>query len=262
MTSSAIETLKTQDIATKDELTALHPALGRGYASVQVKERNDLAYVELTPSGRRPIDLSTVPPGKVVHLDVHVQDRVDTVKLVGLRTGCVVALTLVDRPSSQHVKTLELHDCSGQVRVVSTMRGVHLVRTTSDVAVMAGDAEHTPGVETPGPGEDADSEDRQMPSREPGSVVLLKDVELTVAEPLVDAPLLLDGGTALLQDRVDRVFVVSAGELDDLGGSSGNRVEKLTIAGNASLTLGPLLATRSRRTLSGCRGIRRTYPDS
>jgi hypothetical protein len=268
MMSSAIAAWKTRKDATKDELTALHSALGTGYASVQVKEVDKLAYIELTPSGRRPIDLSTVPPGKVVNLDVHVHAKVDTVKLVGLRAGCVVALTLVDRPTSQDVKTLELHDCSGQVRVVSTMRGVHLVCTTSDVVKATPEGGHTPGAEPgdangEGASEDAHGEDDKLSVRDPGSVVLLKDVELTVAEPLTGTVLLLDGGTALLQARVDHVSVVSSGEIDDLSGTSGNRIEQLSIAWDASLTLGPDLPQIG--TIAGVEGARPTlslYPRS
>lgn len=256
MTSSAIAAWKTQDVATEDELAELVPSLGGGYANAKVQEADGLAYIALTPSGPKSIDLSTMPPGKVVHLHVQVHFRVDRVKLAGLRAGSVVALTLVDLPSTQDVKTLELHDCSGQVRVTTTLRGVHLVRTSSEPVSASPDADRAAAGAKAGGASGKNSEEDQVPVPDPGSVVLLKDVELTVAEPLTGTVLLLDGGSALLQDRVDHMLVVSSGEVDDLGGTGGNRIEQLGIAWDASLTMGPDLPQIG--TIVGVEGARPT----
>jgi hypothetical protein len=219
--NTAIATLETNQPLDWDELEALRQALAQHWAVSERVVIDGVATIQLTLSGDKRIDLSSVPAGKVAHLRVQVPPRTRALTIANLGPDSVVAITILDLPSNQHIETLKIDDCRGQVRVVSTVEGVRLVCTQ------------------PPPVEGCVEE---VPPEEARSVVLESDAGLTVEESLTGTVLLLNGGTVWVGADIEHIAVVSGGLIDRAVGRGG-RIRELMVAREVELAVGPDMPT-------------------
>lgn len=219
--NTAVATLEIVQPLDADEFEALRQDLSQNWAVSEMVEIDGVSTIKLILSGDAPINLASAPAGRVVHLSVQAKPRTQRLTFAGLGPDSVVALTILDLPSNQDIKTLSLDNCRGQIRVVSTVTGVRLVCT------------ETPHVE---------GYVEEVPSEEARSVVLQRDAGLTVDDSLTGTVLVLDGGAVWVGADIEHLKVVGGGSIDQaLAG--GGPIRELTVASDTVLSVGPDMPT-------------------
>lgn len=221
----AIADLESFEVPDPGDLEDLLRDLSRNWAVAEVSDTDGVITVNISLSGIAELDLSKAPARKVTNIRVQVKPGSATLTLANLGSTSVVELTVAELPSNQSIDVLHLKDCRGQVRVASMIRGVRLVcsHPTQDEVVE----------------EIADPDDR--------SIVVQRDVQLTVGEPLTETVLVLDGGTVYVDATIARVLMGQSGSLDK-SSDGGGFVDEMLIYRDTELTVGPdLLLIRTIR---------------
>jgi hypothetical protein len=233
---------------TQDELATLQHDLHRTAAVAEIIDVEGTRTILLTLSGAKPLDLSLLPAAKNTHIAIQVVGRATTVTLKDLSPESIVTVSILNLEANRAITDLRLHDCRGQVRLLRTVTGTKLFCESSrdDGAEVQPGGEAQPvaearpaGMTQPEEAQAAEQAAGQAQPTESPSVVLLKDVELTIEESLHGTTLILDGGKVWVGADIDDVMVASTGRLDVIDNYSSNLVRNLAVVGDATVELGP-----------------------
>lgn len=219
LNGNVVDDVRSDDAEDRDDTDAANDVDADAAPDESPNEVSFPMVLRLTQTDDGGIDLSRVPSGKLVRLELHTYFQSSAIRLVGLGPGATVALSVPNIERNESISTLSLHDCLGQVSVLSMMPGVRLSCT------------RTAKAEPP-----ADARGGKCSAPEPeATVVLHSDVSMSVrGGRLTTAAVVLDGGRLWVESHIDRVVLVA----DSYIGDSGS-VARLEVTRDALLTVGP-----------------------